>query len=137
MEKSRMDAIRIRNARRRLTSELTSLRESLERSQHAADEIKLEKTEDEGDLASISHDKDVLYSLHEGGFARLQLIQKAIEAIENGNYGECVRCEGAINDKRLDAIPWATMCIACQEETEAAVASSGISLIGIEAEAEL
>jgi hypothetical protein len=29
------------------------------------------------------------------------------------------------------------MCIACQEETEAAEASSGMSLIGLEAEAEL
>ena len=132
-----MDAIRIKNARRRLTSEYTSLRKSLERSQHAADEIKLEKTEDEGDLASISHDKDVLYSLHEGGFARLQSIQKAIEAIENGHYGECIRCEGVINEKRLEAIPWATMCIACQEEAEAAAASSGMSSIGLEAEVEL
>jgi DnaK suppressor protein len=132
-----MDAIRIKKARQRLTNEHTSLRKSLERSQHAAEEIKIEKTEDEGDLASISHDKDVLYRLHEGGFARLQLIQKAIEAIENGNYGECIRCEEVINDKRLEAIPWATMCIACQEETETAEASSGMSLIGLEAEAEL
>lgn len=132
-----MDAIRIRNARRRLTSEHTILCKSLERNQHAAEEIKLENTEDEGDLASISHDKDVLYRLHEGGFARLQLIRKAIEAIENGNYGECIRCEAAINDKRLDAIPWATMCVGCQEETEIAEASSGMSLIGLEAEAEL
>ena len=132
-----MDAIRFKNARRRLTSEHTSLLKSLERSQHAADEIKLEKTEDEGDLASLSHDKDVLYSLREGGFARLQLIQKAIEAIENGHYGECLRCEGVINEKRLEAIPWATMCTACQEETEAANVTSGMSLIGLEAEAEL
>jgi RNA polymerase-binding transcription factor DksA len=120
-----------------LTSEHTGLRKSLERSQHAADEIKLEKTEDEGDLASISHDRDVLYSLHEGGFARLQLIQKAIEAIENGHYGECIRCEGVINEKRLEAIPWASMCIACQEQTEVADASLAMSLNGLEAEAEL
>jgi RNA polymerase-binding transcription factor DksA len=132
-----MDAIRISNARRLLIREHTSLCKSLERSQNAAEEIKLEKTEDEGDLASISHDQDVLYRLQEGGFARLQWIQKAIEAIENGNYGECIRCEGAINDKRLSAIPWATMCITCQEETEAAAASSGVSLIGLEAEVEL
>jgi DnaK suppressor protein len=132
-----MDATRIKKARQRLTSEHTILRKSLERSQHAADEINLEKTEDEGDLAAISHDKDVLYSLHEGGFARLQWIQKAIEAIENGHYGICLRCEGVINEKRLEAIPWATMCIACQEETEAAAASSGMSLIGLEAEVEL
>jgi DnaK suppressor protein len=132
-----MNAIRIKNVRHRLTSERDVLLKSLERSQNAAEEIKLEKTEDEGDLASISHDRDVLYSLHEGGFARLQLILKAIEAIDGGQYGECVRCEGIINDKRLEAVPWAAMCIACQEETEAAHVSSGMSLIGPDAEAEV
>jgi DnaK suppressor protein len=137
MEDSRMDATKITKARQRLTAEHTSLRKTLERSQQAADEIKLEKTEDEGDLASISHDRDVLYSLHEGGFARLQLIKKAIEAIDTGQYGECTRCEGPINDKRLEAVPWAAMCIACQEEAEAAQASPGMSMIGLETEAEL
>jgi DnaK suppressor protein len=132
-----MDAIRIKNVRKRLADEQELLLKSLERSQLAADEIKLEKTEDEGDLASISHDRDVLYSLHEGGFVRLQMIQKAIEAIDGGQYGVCTRCEGVINDKRLDAVPWAAMCIACQEETEAEHASSGMSLIGADAEAEL
>jgi DnaK suppressor protein len=137
MEDSRMDATKITKARQRLTAEHTSLRKSLVRSQSAADEIKLEKTEDEGDLASISHDRDVLYSLHEGGFARLQLIQKALESIDSGQYGECTRCEGPINEKRLEAVPWAAMCITCQEETESAQTTSGMSLIGLEAEAEL
>ena len=132
-----MNATRIKNVRHRLTNERDVLIKSLERSQNAADEIRLEKTEDEGDLASISHDRDVLYSLHEGSFARLQLIEKAIAAIDGGHYGECVRCEEVINDNRLEAVPWAAMCIACQEETEAAQASSGMSLMGLEAEAEL
>jgi RNA polymerase-binding protein DksA len=127
----------ITNVRQRLTNERGSLLRSLERSQHAAEEIKLEKTEDEGDLASISHDRDVLYSLHEGGFARLQLIQKAIEAIDDGHYGECVRCEGRISDKRLEAVPWALMCIACQTEIETDRTSPAMSFTGFELEAEL
>ena len=131
-----MDATKIKKARQRLTAEHTSLRKSLERSQYAEDEIKLEKTEDEGDLASISHSRDVLYSLHEGGFARLQLIQKAIEAIEDGKYGECTQCAGPIKEKRLEAVPWAAMCITCQEESEAAQTRSGMSSIGLEVEAE-
>ena len=120
-----------------MANEHATLLKSLERSQHAAEEIRIEKTEDEGDLASMSHDKDVLFSLHEGGFARLQLIRKAIEAIDSGQYGECIRCEGVINDKRLEAVPWAAMCIVCQEEIEAAQASPGMSMTGFEAEAEL
>jgi DnaK suppressor protein len=103
----KMDKNKITIARERLTNERDVLLNSLQRSQLAAEEIKIEKTEDEDDLASMSHDRDVLYNLHEGGFARLQLIRKAIEAIDGCQYGKCIRCEETISDKRLDAVPWA------------------------------
>jgi DnaK suppressor protein len=130
-----MDAKKIKDARARLTSEQEKLLQSLKRSQLAAEEIKLEKTEDEGDLASLSHDRDVLYNLHEGSFARLQLIEKAIEAIDSGRYGECVRCGEDINPKRLSAVPWAAMCIGCQEAVETEAASSGMVTTGVADEA--
>jgi len=132
-----MNAKKLSDLQQRLTDERDKLVMSLKRSQQASEEIKLEQTEDEGDLASISHDRDLLYSLHEGSFTRLQMIRKAIEAIEGGQYGECVRCEEAINEKRLDAVPWAEMCISCQEESEVDRTTSTMSLAGIEPEAEL
>jgi DnaK suppressor protein len=131
-----MDAAKIKEVRKRLASEYENLVKSLKRSQIASEEIKLEKTEDEGDLASISHDRDVLINLHEGGFARLRLIQKAIEAVDSGQYGICVRCEAEINEKRLDAVPWTDKCIRCQEEIEAVKSSSIPSLAGFDLEAE-
>ena len=132
-----MNAKKLSDLQQRLTDERDKLVMSLKRSQQASEEIKLEQTEDEGDLASISNDRDLLYSLHEGSFTRLQMIRKAIEAIEGGQYGECVRCEEAINEKRLDAVPWAEMCISCQEESEVDRTTSTMSLAGIEPEAEL
>jgi len=93
----------------------------------------VENTEDEGDLATISHDKDLLYNLHEGGFARLRFIQEAMKALDRGQYGECVRCGNDINEKRLLAVPWATLCIRCQEETEMALTSSRVVPAGLEA----
>ena len=129
-----MDAKKIKDIRRRLTSESENLIKSINRNRTAAEEIKLEYTEDEGDLASISHNRDVLYNLHEGGFARLRFIQEAIKALDRGQYGECVRCGKDINEKRLEAVPWAMMCIHCQEEIEAEQTSSGMALAGLEAE---
>ena len=114
-----MDSKKIKETRRRLTSEYENLIQSMNRNRLAAEEIKLEKTEDEGDLAMISHETAVIYNLHEGGFARLRSIQKAMNAIDRGRYGECVRCGNNINEKRLQAIPWATSCIQCQQEAEA------------------
>jgi RNA polymerase-binding transcription factor DksA len=62
--------------------------------------------------------------LHESDFARLRFIQEAIKGMDRDQYGECVRCGEHINEKRLEAVPWATMCIRCQEETEAEHTSS-------------
>jgi DnaK suppressor protein len=129
-----MDAKKIKDIRRRLSSERENLIKSINRNRTAAEEIKLEHTEDEGDLAAISHNRDVLYNLHEGGFARLQFIQEAIKALDRGQYGECVRCGKDIIEKRLEAVPWATMCIRCQEETEAEDTSSRMVMAGLEAQ---
>jgi DnaK suppressor protein len=35
--------------------------------------------------------------------------------IADGTYGACRQCEEEIGHKRLNAIPWATFCIRCQE----------------------
>jgi RNA polymerase-binding transcription factor len=129
-----MNSNKIKETRRRLASEHENLIKSIKRSRLAAEEIKLEKTEDEGDLAMISHETAVIYNLHEGGFARLRSIQEAMKAIDRGRYGECVRCRNGINEKRLMAIPWATLCIRCQEETEAEQTSSRMVPAGLDGE---
>src|SRR6266704_546953 len=100
-EDRRMDAKKIKDTRQRLSREYDNLIKSINRNRIAAQEIKVENTEDEGDLATISHDKDLLYNLHEGGFARLRFIQEAMKALDRGQYGECVRCGNDIKKKRI------------------------------------
>ena len=113
-----MDARKTRNIRQRLSREHEDLIKSINRNRMAAEEIKLENTDDEGDLAMISHNKDLLYNLHESDFMRLRFIQEALKALDRGQYGECVRCGEDINEKRLVALPWTTLSIRCQEEIE-------------------
>lgn len=129
-----MGAKKIKDARRRLSGQYDNLIKSINRKRNAAEDIRLEKTEDESDLATISHDRDLLYTLHESDFARLKFIEQAMKAIDRGQYGKCVRCGEDINDKRLEAVPWAKMCIGCQEETEAEHISSAV-LASLEPEA--
>lgn len=50
--------------------------------------------------------------------ARLDAITDALKKIESGRYGRCERCGRQIEPKRLDALPWATLCSACQAEVE-------------------
>jgi DnaK suppressor protein len=70
--------------------------------------------------------------LHESDFKRLRFIQEALKALDRGQYGECVRCGEDINEKRLVAVPWATLCIGCQEEVEKDDLSSGVVPAGLE-----
>jgi DnaK suppressor protein len=130
-----VDAKKIKRTRERLSRDYEKLIESINRSRLAANEIRIENTEDEGDLATISHDRDILYNIHEGGFARLRCIQEAIKAIDRGQYGECTRCGKDINENRLNAVPWARMCIHCQEEKEEMEqTSSHMVLAGLDSE---
>jgi DnaK suppressor protein len=131
--KLRLDA-KPQDTRQRLSTEYENLIKSINRSRLAAKEIKIENTEDEGDLATISHDRELLYNLHEGGFARLRFIQEAIKALDRGQYGECIRCAKDIDGKRLEAVPWATTCLRCQEEMEAEHTPSRMVMAGLEAE---
>jgi hypothetical protein len=79
-----------RNLKRPVSSEYENLVKSINRSRLAAKEIKLENTEDEGDLATISHERDILYNLHESDYARLRYVEDAMKAMDRGEFGENV-----------------------------------------------
>ena len=132
-----MDAKKIEATRRRLSSKYENLIKSINRNRLTAEQITLENTEDECDLATISHDRELLYHLHESDFQRLRFIQEAMKALDRGQYGDCVRCGNDINEKRLMAVPWATLCILCQEETEKDRNSSDLVTAGPEEEMDL
>ena len=42
----------------------------------------------------------------------------ALARIENGGYGTCVNCGAQIAPERLEAMPWATLCIDCKRKEE-------------------
>ena len=129
-----MDDKKTQKFRQRLLEEYQKLIRSINRNRLAEEEIKLENTEDEGDLATISHNKELLYNLHESDFQRLKSIQEALKRMDRGEYGECIRCGEDINEKRLKAVPWARMCIHCQEEKEMEQTSSHLVLVGLDSE---
>lgn len=49
---------------------------------------------------------------------RASEIRQALARIEDGSFGICLHCEDAVSPKRLEAIPWAKYCIACQAASE-------------------
>jgi DnaK suppressor protein len=113
-----MDKRKQERLKKVLSEEYENIVRALNRNRAAEEEILVEKTEDEGDLALISHNKELLYNLHESDFRRLKAIEDAFKRIQRDEYGVCTGCGEDINEKRLGAVPWATMCIRCQEEME-------------------
>jgi len=45
-------------------------------------------------------------------------LRSAIQRVDDGSYGVCLQCEEEIAPNRLKAIPWAELCIRCQEHAD-------------------
>lgn len=50
--------------------------------------------------------------------AKLRRIAVALKRVDDGDFGNCMRCEESINPKRLEFDPTATLCINCASESE-------------------
>jgi DnaK suppressor protein len=74
--------------------------------------------QDIADKAVESYTKEFMFGKSAGDRQILQLISEALERIEDETYGLCVHCENPIQPKRLDAVPWASFCIQCQDLKE-------------------
>lgn len=48
----------------------------------------------------------------------LRIIDKAIDRVRSGEYGACERCGKDIDEERLRAIPYTSLCSQCQQELE-------------------
>lgn len=74
-----------------------------------------------GDVVDFALDtvQDELNSqLAEVESRELASIDKALERIREGSFGECEGCGASIPVARLQALPYATLCIKCQRELE-------------------
>ena len=60
--------------------------------------------------------KDLALRANVGGM--LSQIEEALAKIDAGTYGTCDRCGQAIAPARLEALPYATLCVDCQDRVE-------------------
>jgi RNA polymerase-binding protein DksA len=73
-----------------------------------------------GDAASGTLDREIDYSLEGHSEQVLVQIEEALTRLDDGTFGTCTRCGREIAEERLEARPWASLCIDCQRETERA-----------------
>jgi DnaK suppressor protein len=73
---------------------------------------------DEMDLASSEYLQSFTFRLRGREKVFLDKIQKALDRIEAGTFGNCEECDEKISTKRLEARPETTLCIRCKEDQE-------------------
>ncbi len=71
-----------------------------------------------GDMATETFDREMGYTLEDNAEAVLTAIDAALRRIDDGTYGTCQRCGKPIAPERLEALPYAELCIDCKRESE-------------------
>jgi RNA polymerase-binding transcription factor DksA len=106
--------------------ELRALRERLLTAAHDL----VEGDHQEGELNSASGDqhmadhatdmvdRELDETLEGNAVAIVHAIDSALERIAQGTYGRCTVCGDGIPEERLDAVPYATLCVACKRDEE-------------------
>ncbi len=79
------------------------------------------RSESPGDVIDAAYDSaqdEISSQLAEVESRELASIENALQRMKDGAYGQCEVCNGRIPMARLDALPYATMCIGCQRDVE-------------------
>ncbi len=108
-----MDHKKLDYFKERLIQKRLSLTDMVQRTEGYGRE-KEPAIQDVADMAVESYTKEFMFGKSSGDRHLLQLVQGALDRIENKTYGVCLNCENPIQPKRLEAVPWTEHCIECQ-----------------------
>jgi DnaK suppressor protein len=71
--------------------------------------------DDEGAQANNNYSREFALTIMERDRINLAEIERAIARLKKGEYGICSFCGKKLQEARLRAIPWATVCVPCTE----------------------
>ncbi|HKU57480.1 MAG TPA: TraR/DksA C4-type zinc finger protein [Gaiellaceae bacterium] len=70
------------------------------------------------ETASATLGREIDYTLGDNAEQVIAEIDAALKRIEDGTYGTCTNCGREIPVQRLEANPWASLCIDCKRRAE-------------------
>jgi DnaK suppressor protein len=108
----------LQNLRAILVRRRDALRDALAGDLTLLRELRSESPGDVVDAAYDSAQDEISSQLAEVESRELAHIENALDRMKAGKYGICEVCSGKIPLVRLNALPYATMCIECQRELE-------------------
>jgi DnaK suppressor protein len=80
--------------------------------------IAIERTPDSMDELVLANERDLTVERLNRETFLLRQVADALDRIATGDYGICLECEEPISAKRLTALPWAVLCLSCQEAAD-------------------
>lgn len=121
-----MDADRLQLLKERLINEKHRIEAELANSESFNLEESLTESVQElsgydnhpADLGSETFEREKDLGLRNNTAEIYQRINEALERVENGCYGICEDCGREIVPERLEALPYTTLCVACQHQEE-------------------
>jgi DnaK suppressor protein len=82
------------------------------------DEILIENAAEEFDRLQQQLNREVAIRNLDRESKLLKDVQAALNRMDDGSFGTCLRCDEEIPEKRLKALPWAAYCVPCQETVD-------------------
>ncbi len=96
---------------------LTSRMDYLEARLHEIDdELETHNSPDWEELAVEREADEVLEGMGISGLEEMRAITAALERMDAGEYGSCVKCGERISEERLDVLPYTPFCRSCAAE---------------------
>lgn len=113
-----MDKKRLDYYKKKLLVRREELTRTIARTEEEGRQADDDPTVDLADKAANSYTKEFLFGMTNSDRTILNLIDEALKRIRVNEYGMCANCQEEMQQKRLEAVPWAKHCISCQEKLE-------------------
>jgi len=113
-----MDKKRLEYYKKKLQTKREELLKIIARTEEEGRAADDDPTVDLADKAANSYTKEFLFTQTNNDRFILQLVEEALKRVRQNTFGLCVSCQDEVQQKRLEAVPWARHCITCQEKQE-------------------
>jgi DnaK suppressor protein len=117
-QESPMDKKRLDYYKKKLQLRREELMRTIARTEEEGRQADDDQTVDLADKAANSYTKEFLFGMTNTDRTILSMIDAALKRIQSNEYGLCANCQEEMQQKRLEAVPWAKHCINCQEKHE-------------------
>ena len=101
-----------------LRRDLEAQRDELSQTLRRRDDIRFDRSADEVEHIESQQNADLAARAMNTLWRTKNAVDDALQRIKTGSYGVCEECGCPIHPNRLRAIPWAALCVLCQEQQD-------------------